>query len=194
VLRAVLCCMLCAVLHCVLCHVLGVVLCAVRGAVCSVVWCAMCVLCCVVCMTLCAVLPLCAVRGKLWLCVVLCVCALLGCACAVCCAVCCPACCPLCVAVQPRAEVWLLQAATMASLASSDPSKGDGTTSRDLPQSPAPARYTAATGTAVRAPFSQVVLKFSGEAESKRFLAARSSGFVGVVVVSTYKTAQTFLG
>ena len=39
----------------------------------------------------------------------------------------------------------------------------------------------------------QVVLKFSGEAESKRFLAARSSEFVGVVVVSTYKTAQTFL-
>jgi len=106
----------------------------------------------------------------------------------------------LCMAVQPWAEAQLQQAATMASEASFDQEQ-------DVPRREVRTLVPADVGRLTvdillagivikaSAAFShQVVLKFSGEAESKRFLAARSSGFVGVVVVSTYKTAQTFLG
>ena len=64
-------------------------------------------------------------------------------------AVCFAVCCVLCVAVQPRAETWLSQAATMASEPRvSDPSFSDGTAGRAPPQSPVTRTGTAVTGTA----------------------------------------------
>ena len=64
-------------------------------------------------------------------------------------AVCFAVCCVLCVAVQPRAETWLSQAATMVSEPRvSDPGFSDGTAGRDPPQSLVTRTGTAVTGTA----------------------------------------------